>query len=66
MTLKNSVGLYGVAEIARQAFYDTSFPLVSLINIFQWLSEFSCLNGRNGQAETFVKQRLEKDVQVLQ
>jgi hypothetical protein len=32
-TLQNSVGMFGIAEIARQAFYDTSIPEISMVNI---------------------------------
>ena len=54
-THANSVGLFGVAELARQSFYDTTLPVTCQVNILQWIVQFSSLNGRNGQAEKFVR-----------
>lgn len=64
-TLQSSVGLYGVAEIARQAFHDTTLPAVSQVNILQWLADFCALFSKSATTEKF-KERLTKDSTVLQ
>ena len=54
-TLANSIGLFAATELARQTLYDTTIPKTCQINCLQWIAQFSLLNGKNGQAERFVK-----------
>jgi hypothetical protein len=61
----NSNGLIGVCELARQGFYEANLPITSQVNILHWIVQFSCLNGKNGHAEKFVKAKLEKDLPAL-